>query len=72
MTRNEAIAMKCKDCSYDELDVGTWRQQVEQCEITDCALWAYRPKSRSKIPNIAHSVVVDVHCEPNTAELGVY
>ncbi len=61
MTRQQAIDAKCKDCNYDELDVGTWRQQIERCEITDCALWEYRPKSRSSIANIAHSVAVQPH-----------
>ena len=71
MTRNEAIAMKCKDCIHDTAVKGTWRQQTQACDITECGLWEYRPKSRSKMPNIAHSVAVDVHCEPNTAGLGV-
>ena len=38
-TRREAINLKCKECAYDELDDGTWRQKVERCEITDCPLW---------------------------------
>lgn len=37
-TRQEAINLKCKECAYDELDDGTWRQKVERCEITDCPL----------------------------------
>ena len=37
MTRQKAIEAKCKECTYDELDEGTWRQQVERCDITDCA-----------------------------------
>ena len=61
LTRQKAIEAKCRDCNYDELDVGTWRQQIERCEITDCALWEYRPKSRSSIANIAHSVAVQPH-----------
>ena len=65
LTRQKAIEAKCKDCSYDPLDDGTWRQQVERCEITDCALWNYRPKSRSKLPNIADSVSVQPHYSTN-------
>ena len=61
MTRQQAIDAMCKGCIYDALDDGTWRQQVERCEITDCALWEYRPKSRSSIANIAHSVAVQPH-----------
>ena len=65
MTRQKAIEAKCKECIYDPLDDGTWRQQVERCEITDCALWNYRPKSRSKMPNIVDSVPVQPHYSTN-------
>ena len=58
LTRQQAIEAKCCECSYDELDEGTWRQQIERCDITECSLWEYRPKSRSKMPNIDHSVAV--------------
>ena len=58
MTRQQAIAAKCKECTYDPLDDGTWRQQVEQCELTACALYPYRPKSRSKAPSVPDSVAV--------------
>jgi len=64
MTRQQAIDAKCKDCSYDDQDVGTWRQQIERCDITECSLWEYRPKSRSKMPNIDHSVAVEPHYQP--------
>ena len=43
MTRAKAIAAKCKECIYDELDEGTWRQQVKACDIESCALHPYRP-----------------------------
>ena len=43
MTRGDAIAAKCKECIYDELDEGTWRQQVKACDIESCALHRYRP-----------------------------
>ena len=64
-TRQQAIDAKCKDCIYDPLDDGTWRQQVEGCDITDCALWNYRPRSRSKLPNITDSVSVQPHYSTN-------
>ena len=51
MTRQEAINEKCKDCIYDPEVEGTWRMQIETCELIDCALWEYRPKSRSKTPD---------------------
>ena len=61
LTRQQAINAKCKDCIFDDQVEGTWRQQVERCDITDCGLWHFRPKSRSKMPNIAHSVAVQSH-----------
>lgn len=27
---------------------GTWRQQVQNCAISTCSLWVYRPRSQSK------------------------
>ena len=41
----QAIAMNCKDCTYDPKDAGggTWRQQVENCTITACHLYPFRP-----------------------------
>ena len=64
MTRQQAIAAKCKECTYDPLDDGTWRQQVQRCEITDCALWKYRPKSRSKVSSEADSAAIQPHYGP--------
>ncbi len=45
MSRSRAINQKCKECIYDPSDDGTWRQQVEACEIRECSLYPYRPKS---------------------------
>ena len=70
MTRQQAIDAKCKDCIYDPEDVGTWRQQVERCELADCSLWQYRPKSRSKMPDITHSAPVQPHYEPISVQVG--
>lgn len=39
----KAIADKCKDCTYDNQVQGTWREQVELCTISVCALWPVRP-----------------------------
>jgi hypothetical protein len=69
MTRQQAIEAKCKDCIYDELDHGTWRQQVERCELTDCALYPYRPKSRAKMPDMADSAPIHLHYEGNHREV---
>ena len=40
-----AIDNMCKDCTYDELDKGTWRQQVAACTIKTCPLHSVRPVS---------------------------
>ena len=63
MTRQTAINEKCKECLYDSEVEGTWRMQVEACELTDCALYPYRPKSRSKMPDMADSAPVEPHYE---------
>ena len=39
----KAIDNMCKDCAYDELDKGTWRQQVAACTIKRCPLHSVRP-----------------------------
>ena len=36
----------CMWCSYDPLDVGSWRQQVERCNVTSCPLHSVRPTSK--------------------------
>jgi hypothetical protein len=38
-----AINAKCKDCIYDKLERGTWRQQAGACTITSCSLYEFRP-----------------------------
>ena len=58
MTKQQAIDANCKDCIFDDQVEGTWLQQVERCDLTHCPFWEHRPKSRSKIANIAHSVAV--------------
>jgi hypothetical protein len=40
-----AIDAKCKDCCYDELDIGTWREQVERSPCGSCPLYEFRPKT---------------------------
>lgn len=39
----KCIEEKCKDCTYDHAAPGTWREQVELCRVTVCALWPVRP-----------------------------
>ena len=61
MTRQQAINEKCRECIYDEFADGTWRMQVEACELTACALYPYRPVSRSKASWEADSAAVEPH-----------
>lgn len=39
----QAIASKCRDCTYDTEAAGNWRQQTATCPVVHCALWAFRP-----------------------------
>lgn len=45
----KCIEAKCKDCTYDEKAPGTWREQVEMCRVTKCALWPVRPMTVATI-----------------------
>jgi hypothetical protein len=36
----------CKDCIYDPVAGGNWRQQVSACTSPECPLFAFRPVSR--------------------------
>lgn len=44
----QAIDLNCKDCIYDDQDVGNWKQQVTACTITDCPFHDHRPISRGE------------------------
>ena len=39
----KALNEMCKDCTYDEYDKGTWRQQIAACTIKICPLHEVRP-----------------------------
>lgn len=41
----QSIASHCKSCIYDRHCVGTWKDQVEACTITQCDLYEHRPLS---------------------------
>lgn len=44
--RNSLRAMvnaKCRECVYDPLSRGTWREQVARCSGVNCPLYAARP-----------------------------
>jgi hypothetical protein len=51
LTRQKAINAKCKDCIFDPVGGGSWRQQVERCTSTDCALFEHRPRPVVRNPN---------------------
>lgn len=53
-----AIDRKCKECIYDPLAPGAWREQVEACSSSNCALHAVRPLSikSKKTRNVARVV----------------
>ena len=44
-----AVYLMCKSCIYDELDRGTWRQQVDACICYDCPLWSLRPQTSTRL-----------------------
>jgi hypothetical protein len=50
MSLRKAIDDKCRDCIYDPLAAGTWRQQVTLCSVKLCPLYEVRPKTGSPIP----------------------
>ena len=50
----KAIDAKCRECIYDPIAAGTWRQQVEECTSKACPLYLCRPRpsvSRGKASN---------------------
>ena len=50
MSLRKCINEKCRDCIYDSIVSGTWRQQVTLCSVKSCALYDVRPKSTRPIP----------------------
>ena len=74
LSRKKAMDKMCKDCTYDELDAGTWTQQVEACGIESCSMWEYRPlsgatKQRLKEERIAQMSEEDLAVYTARAEL---
>lgn len=46
--RKAADAM-CKECIYDKAEAGTWREQVENCNCTNCPLFEHRPRTMATV-----------------------
>jgi hypothetical protein len=45
----KCVEQKCKDCTYDPLAGGTWREQTESCTVKTCPLWLVRPMTVATI-----------------------
>lgn len=43
MSRTKAIEEFCKACIYDPTEAGSWRKQCEECSVSNCPLYAFRP-----------------------------
>lgn len=52
LSRAKAVNQHCKDCIYDPSNGGNWRQQVEACSVTSCALYPIRPISHKHGDNV--------------------
>lgn len=48
-SRVSAIAAKCRDCIYDPMAAGRWREQVAACPSGNCPLHNVRPVPRNCI-----------------------
>lgn len=44
----KAIAAKCRECLYDDMDRGTWQEQVARCTAPKCPLFELRPLPRGQ------------------------
>ena len=44
----QAINAMCKDCIFDPMGAGNWRQQVSACTTPTCPLFDLRPVSRRR------------------------
>jgi len=51
MSLRKAINAMCRQCAYDDRDVGSAAQQIACCINTSCPLHAYRPVTASFIPS---------------------
>jgi hypothetical protein len=47
MSLRKAINLKCKDCVYDSMDKGGWKQQVDACTSYSCSLYPVRPRPKN-------------------------
>jgi hypothetical protein len=61
MSLRKAINRHCKSCIYDEMAMGTWKQQVTLCSVGCCELFDVRPTT-VRIPD---SVLIYYGITPN-------
>jgi len=50
MSLRQAVNAKCRECTYDPLDVGTAAQQIAVCTDSDCPLHPVRPITTKRLP----------------------
>ena len=55
MSLRHAINQMCKECIYDPVAAGNWRQQVSACTSPNCPLFPHRPQSKGLTPKRANS-----------------
>ena len=62
------VDSNCVYCTYDDQVVGTWRQQIEACAVTECPLHSVRPRSyRNKTHEVDSNISSKpIHCEVGT------
>ncbi len=56
MSLRKAINDKCRECIYDPMAEGNWRQQISACTSPKCPLYAHRPISKGYAASRADSV----------------
>lgn len=47
-SKKRAIWAMCRDCIYDPMGGGSWRQQVDACTSPECPLYQVRPRSTAR------------------------
>ena len=50
MSLRKAINAKCRQCTYDPMDIGTAAQQIAACICRDCPLHKVRPITTKQLP----------------------
>ena len=62
-TRKQAIDEKCKDCIYDSLGGGTWKEQTENCPDNTCSLYSFRPLTNATLTKIREEKYINMSPE---------